>query len=413
MADEAAIGIRFGALSGVLDERMRRLIAAAEAEAIGHGGASIVSRATGVSRRAIRAGLQELKGSQRPQAAARIRKAGGGRKKTVDKDPALKNDLEQLVEPATRGDPESPLRWTCKSVRRLAQELKTMGHQTSHRMVAELLHELGYSLQANRKTLEGTSHPDRNAQFGHIEKRVQEFLAAHDPVISVDTKKRELVGEFKNTGRELRPKGQPEPVRIHDFIIPELGRATPYGVYDLAQNSGWVSVGTDHDTASFAVETIRRWWYCMGQPVYPQAQALLITADAGGSNGSRLRLWKLELQKLADELGFPVSVCHLPPGTSKWNKIEHRLFSFISQNWRGKPLVSHEVIVNLPRRGPEVASESSASSTTAPICQDARSPSRNLQLSESGATSFMGIGIILSCLHYLETEVAHLFRDRP
>ena len=347
MADEEAIGLRFGALSGVLDERMRRLIAAAEAEAIGRGGASIVSRATGVSRRAIRAGLKELKGSQRPQAGARIRKAGGGRKKTVAKDPTLKSDLEQLVEPATRGDPDSPLRWTCKSVRRLAQELKTMGHQTSHRMVADLLHELGYSLQANRKTLEGTRHPDRNAQFEHIERRVQEFLAAHDPVISVDTKKRELVGEFKNTGRELRPKGQPEPVRIHDFIIPELGRATPYGVYDLAQNSGWVSVGTDHDTASFAVETIRRWWFCMGQPVYPQAQALLITADAGGSNGSRLRLWKLELQKLADELGFPVSVCHLPPGTSKWNKIEHRLFSFISQNWRGKPLVSHEVIVNL------------------------------------------------------------------
>lgn len=347
MADEAGIGIRFEALSGVLDERMRRLIAAAEAEAIGHGGASIVSRATGVSRRAIRAGLKELKGSPRPQAGTRIRKAGGGRKKTVDKDPTLKNDLERLVEPVTRGDPESPLRWTCKSVRRLAQELKMMGHQTSHRMVAELLHELGYSLQANRKTLEGTIHPDRNAQFEHIEKRVQEFLAANDPIISVDTKKRELVGEFKNTGRELRPKGQPEPVRIHDFIIPELGRATPYGVYDLAQNSGWVSVGTDHDTASFAVETIRRWWYCMGQPVYPQAQALLITADAGGSNGSRLRLWKLELQKLADELGFPVSVCHLPPGTSKWNKIEHRLFSFISQNWRGKPLVSHEVIVNL------------------------------------------------------------------
>lgn len=347
MADEAGIGIRFEALSGVLDERMRRLIAAAEAEALGHGGASIVSRATGVSRRAIRAGLKELKGSQRPQAGARIRKAGGGRKKTIDKDPTLRNDLERLVEPVTRGDPESPLRWTCKSVRRLAQELKTMGHQTSHRMVAELLHEQGYSLQANRKTLEGTSHPDRNAQFEHIEQRVHEFLAANDPVISVDTKKRELVGEFKNTGRELRPKGQPEPVRIHDFIIPELGRATPYGVYDLAQNSGWVSVGTDHDTASFAVESIRRWWYCMGQPVYPQAQALLITADAGGSNGSRLRLWKLELQKLADELRFPVSVCHLPPGTSKWNKIEHRLFSFISQNWRGRPLVSHEVIVNL------------------------------------------------------------------
>jgi transposase len=349
MGDEEGIGIRFRALAGVLDERMRRLVAAAEAEAIGYGGASIVSRATGVSRRAIRAGLRELKASQsvKPKSGQRIRKAGGGRKKTVEKDPTLKSNLDQLVEPVSRGDPESPLRWTCKSVRRLAQELTKMGHQTSHRMVAELLHELGYSLQANRKTLEGASHPDRNAQFEHIDRRVQEYLAANNPVISVDTKKRELVGEFKNVGRELRPKGQPEPVRIHDFVIPGLGRATPYGVYDLAQNTGWVSVGTDHDTASFAVETIRRWWYCMGQPVYPQAQALLITADGGGSNGSRLRLWKLELQNLANELGFPVSVCHLPPGTSKWNKIEHRLFSFISQNWRGKPLVSHEVIVNL------------------------------------------------------------------
>lgn len=349
MADEEGIGVRFQALAGFLDERMRRLVAAAESEAVGYGGASIVSRVTGVSRRAIRAGSKELKALQsaKPKPGLRIRKAGGGRKKTVDRDTTLKSDLEQLVEPLTRGDPESPLRWTCKSVRRLAQELKKMGHQTSHRMVAELLAELGYSLQANRKTLEGTSHPDRNAQFEHINKRVQEYLAANNPAISVDTKKRELVGEFKNTGRELRPKGQPEPVRVHDFVIPELGRATPYGIYDLAQNTGWVSVGTDHDTASFAVETIRRWWYCMGRPTYPQAKALLITADGGGSNGSRLRLWKLELQNLANELGFPISVCHLPPGTSKWNKIEHRLFSFISQNWRGKPLVSHEVIVNL------------------------------------------------------------------
>jgi transposase len=349
MEDEKRISIRFQALSGVLDERMRRLVAAAEAEAIGYGGISIVSRATGVSRRAIRAGVKELQASEnaKPKPGQRIRKPGGGRKRTVDKDPTLLSDLEKLVEPGTRGDPESPLRWTCKSVRRLAQELQKMGHQTSHRMVAELLHELGYSLQANRKTLEGSSHPDRNAQFEHIEKKVQEYLGANNPVISVDTKKRELVGDFKNGGRELRPKGQPEPVRVHDFAISGLGRATPYGVYDLAQNAGWVSVGTDHDTASFAVETIRRWWFSMGQATYPQAQGLLITADGGGSNGSRLRLWKLELQNLANELGFPVSVCHLPPGTSKWNKIEHRLFSFISQNWRGKPLVSHEVIVNL------------------------------------------------------------------
>lgn len=349
MADEEGIGIRFQALAGFLDERMRRLVAAAESEAIGYGGASIVSRATGVSRRAIRAGLKELKASQsvKVNPGQRIRKAGGGRKKTVGKDPTLKSDLEKLVEPLTRGDPESALRWTCKSVRRLAQELEKMGHQTSHRMVAELLHELGYSLQANRKTLEGTSHPDRNAQFEHIDEKVREFLAANNPVISVDTKKRELVGEFKNGGRELRPKGQPELVRVHDFVIPELGRATPYGVYDLAQNTGWVSVGIDHDTASFAVETIRRWWLSMGHLAYPNTQALLITADGGGSNSSRSRLWKLELQNLANHLKFPISVCHLPPGTSKWNKIEHRLFSLISQNWRGKPLVSHEVIVNL------------------------------------------------------------------
>ncbi len=349
MGHEEGIKARFQILSGILDERMRRLVAAAEAKAIGYGGASVVSRATGVSRRAIRAGVKELEAAPRsaPKPGKRIRRPGGGRKRTVDKDPKLKSDLERLVEPVTRGDPESPLRWTCKSVRRLAKELKAMGHQTSHRMVAELLHELGYSLQANRKTLEGTSHPDRNAQFEHLEKKVQEYLAAKNPVISVDTKKRELVGPFKNAGRELRPKGQPEAVRIHDFVIPEVGRATPYGVYDLAQNAGCVSVGTDHDTASFAVESIRRWWHSMGWQTYPQAQALLITADAGGSNGSRLRLWKLELQHLADELGFPISVSHLPPGTSKWNKIEHRLFSFISQNWRGKPLVSHEVIVNL------------------------------------------------------------------
>jgi hypothetical protein len=255
--------------------------------------------------------------------------------------------LERLIEPLSRGDPESPLRWTCKSVRKLAQELGRRGHRVSHRLVAELLHELGYSLQANAKTLEGSSHPDRNAQFEHIDRKVRRFLRQAQPVISVDTKKKELVGDFKNGGRELRPRGDPEQVRVHDFVIPELGRVTPYGVYDVGQNRGWVSVGIDHDTATFAVESIRRWWRSMGKPVYRQAQRLLITADSGGSNGSRVRLWKLELQKLADETGLHISVCHLPPGTSKWNKIEHRLFSFISQNWRGKPLVSHEVIVNL------------------------------------------------------------------
>jgi hypothetical protein len=277
----------------------------------------------------------------------RVRRPGGGRKTTVSQDPELLRDLERLVEPVTRGDPESPLRWTCKSLRKLAAELRSMGHKTSHRMVGELLHDLGYSLQANSKTKEGTNHPDRNAQFEYLNRKIKRQLRLGQPAISVDTKKKELVGDFKNNGRELRPAGNPEQVRVHDFIIPELGRANPYGIYDIAQNTGWVSVGVDHDTAAFAVESIRRWWYGMGQAVYPHARNLLITADSGGSNGSRVRLWKLELQKLADQTGLCISICHLPPGTSKWNKIEHRLFSFISQNWRGKPLISHEVIVNL------------------------------------------------------------------
>ena len=271
----------------------------------------------------------------------------GGRKRAIDKDCSLKADLEALVEPVTRGDPESPLRWTCKSVRKLAAELNRMGHKVSHNLVAELLRSMGYSLQANRKTLEGASHPDRDGQFEHISEKVNSFQEQGQPVVSVDTKKKELVGDFKNNGQELRPKGHPEKVRVHDFIIPELGRASPYGVYDITENAGWVSVGTDHDTASFAVESIRRWWSCMGRERYPQAERLLITADGGGSNGYRIRLWKLELQALANETGMAISVSHFPPGTSKWNKIEHRLFSFITQNWRGKPLVSHEVIVNL------------------------------------------------------------------
>ena len=292
----------------------------------------------------------------------RIRRPGGGRKRTVERDPSLRQDLDRLVEPTSRGDPESPLRWTCKSVRQLAAELKRQGHQVSHRMVAELLHEMGYSLQANRKTLEGTEHPDRNAQFEHLNQAVQLQLSLGEPVVSVDTKKKELVGPFKNGGRELRPKGLPEQVRVHDFLIPDLGRVSPYGVYDIAQNEAWVSVGTDHDTAAFAVESIRRWWHSMGEALYPRATRLLITADAGGSNGYRLRLWKLELQKLADETGLEIAVCHFPPGTSKWNKIEHRLFSAITQNWRGKPLVSHEVVVNLigattTRTGLQVRSE--------------------------------------------------------
>ena len=294
----------------------------------------------------------------------RIRRPGGGRKKTVAQVPSLLRDLERLVEPLTRGDPESPLRWTCKSLRKLAEELRRMGHQTSHPMVGRMLHDLGYSLQANSKTMEGTKHPDRNAQFEYLNRRIKRQLQQQQPVISVDTKKKELVGDFKNNGRELRPQGDPEKVRVHDFIIAELGRANPYGIYDIAHNTGWVSVGVDHDTAAFAVESIRRWWNSMGQAVYPRATRLLITAehpalveldgagglsagDSGGSNGARVRLWKLELQKLADETGLRIAVSHLPPGTSKWNKIEHRLFSFISQNWRGKPLISHEVIVNL------------------------------------------------------------------
>jgi transposase len=346
MRDEETIRRQFELLAPHVDERARRLMAAAEAQAIGFGGVSLVARATGMSRETIRRGIEELK-SPAGSHAGGVRRPGGGRKKTVDCDPTLKQDLEKLVNPAERGDPESALRWTSKSVRRLAEELKRMGHQTSHRMVAEILHDLGYSLQANRKTLEGSSHPDRDAQFEHINHQAQEYFATSDPVISVDTKKKELVGDFKNGGREWHPKGMAEKVRVHDFVDPELGRAIPYGVYDLATNSGWVSVGVDNDTSSFAVETIRRWWRSMGSQRYPKAGRLLVTADGGGSNGARVRLWKVELQKLADELGIPISVSHFPPGTSKWNKIEHRLFSFISQNWRGKPLISHEVIVKL------------------------------------------------------------------
>lgn len=337
---------RFLYIAPILDERLRRMIAAAEAMAIGYGGATLVSRETGVSRAAIALGCKELK-EQKKLDSHRIRKKGGGRKRAVDKDPLLKKDLESLLEPVTRGDPESPLLWTCKSVRKLSQELNRMGHKTSHNLVAELLKEMGYSLQANKKTLEGTSHPDRNAQFEHINHKVKEYQASELPVISVDTKKKELVGDFKNSGRELRPKGEPEKVRVHDFMIPELGKASPYGVYDITHNVGWVNVGIDNDTAAFAVESIRRWWYTMGHERYPEANKLLITADSGGSNGYRIRLWKMELQNLANETGLFISVSHLPPGTSKWNKIEHRLFSFITQNWRGKPLVSHEVIINL------------------------------------------------------------------
>ena len=328
---------------------MRRLLAAVEARVLGRGGVTAVATATGVSRRAIHAGLKEL--AERPEATplavGRIRRPGAGRKRLVERDDTLRTDLERLVEPLTCGDPETPLRWTCKSVRRLAEELTAQGHRVSRTVVGELLAAMGYSLQANAKTLEGGDHPDRNAQFDHINRAVQARLVQGKPVISVDTKKKELIGSFKNPGRTWRPKGQPEAVRVHDFIDPALGRANPYGVYDLATDEGWVSVGTDHDTAAFAVQTIRRWWRAVGHAAYPEATDLMITADGGGSNGSRVRLWKVELQRLADEMGLTLRVCHFPPGTSKWNKIEHRLFSFISMNWRGQPLVSHEVMINL------------------------------------------------------------------
>ena len=350
MHDTTQIKRRFKQLSPHLDERLRRLWAAAEAAALGHGGAVAVERSTGVSRRAIAVGERELRQRRTRKSQStlvRIRRRGGGRKKSIAKDPRLLPELRTLVEPATRGDPENPLRWTSKSVRHLADELKARGLRASHQLVSELLASEGYSLQANVKTREGGTHPDRNAQFEHINERIRAAQAEGQPVISVDTKKKELVGDFKNSGCEWHPKGQPEAVRVHDFIIPELGRANPYGVYDLAHNRGWVSVGTDHDTAAFAVSTIRHWWAGMGAALYPKATRLLITADGGGSNGSRNRLWKRELQAFAGDSGLRIDVCHLPPGTSKWNKIEHRLFSFISQNWRGKPLRSHEVIVQL------------------------------------------------------------------
>ena len=347
MADLAGIKSRFTALAAVLDERSRRLMVAAESAAIGRGGISAVSRATGVSRPVIRKGIAELKQAVSPPPVGRVRRTGGGRKRAIERDPKLQQELERLLDPVTRGDPQSPLRWTCKSVRKLAEELNRGGRQTNRQTVAELLRAMGYSLQANRKTLEGKQHPDRNAQFEYINERVQQQLLQSQPVISVDTKKKELVGEFKNGGREWRPQGEPERVGVHDFPSKELGKVAPYGVYDLGRNSGWVSVGVDHDPSAFAVESIRRWWYSMGRRCYPRARKLLITADAGGSNGARVRLWKWELQKLADETELRIAVCHFPLGTSKWNKIEHRLFSAISQNWRGKPLVNHEVIINL------------------------------------------------------------------
>jgi hypothetical protein len=346
MIDVTAIRDRYAALCPHLDERGRRSFAASEARAAGYGGIAAVARVTGIAPSTIGRGLKELAhGSD--LGPERVRRPGAGRKPLTETNARLLDALLALVSPGERGDPMSLLRWTAKSLRRLAADLRAKGHQISHTVVGELLKQQGFSLQANRKTREGDSHPDRNAQFAHIDTCVSKALAARQPVISVDTKKKELVGEFKNAGREWRPRGDPEQVRVHDFLVKELGRAVPYGVYDLAANAGWVSVGIDHDTAAFAVQTIRAWWHDIGKHRYPDAHRLTITADGGGSNGSRVRLWKRELQGLADELGLDITVHHFPPGTSKWNKIEHRLFSFISLNWRAKPLVSYQVIVDL------------------------------------------------------------------
>ena len=342
---------KFTTLVGMMDERMRRQWAATEALAVGWGGVTAVSLATGLSRNTVDVGIREVRAREKQRnrvvVSHRIRRVGGGRKPIMESDPSISGVLDGLVEPLTRGDPESPLRWTCRSTRNLAEELQRRGHVVGERTVAMLLNQAGYSLQSNRKVREGTSHPDRNAQFEHINAQVVAFQQRGQPVISVDTKKKELVGNFKNGGREWSPQGAPEEVLVHDFQDPGLGKAIPYGVYDLTHNQGWVSVGIDHDTARFAAETIRRWWQKMGHKRFPKARQLLITADGGGSNSSRCRLWKVALQTLADHLGLELSVCHFPPGTSKWNKIEHRLFCHITQNWRGKPLISHEVIVNL------------------------------------------------------------------
>ena len=337
---------KYRSVRPVLTERSRRVWAASEAVALGHGGIGLVERATGISRSTISRGIRELD-AEDAASPERTRRAGGGRKRAEAQDATLLADLDALVEPTASGDPDSPLRWTSKSVRHLATELHAMGHTVSYHLVADLLQAAGYSLQANRKTREGPQHPDRDAQFRYLNEQVRRFQRQHRPTISVDTKKKELVGDFKNAGREWRPPGSPEDVRVHDFLIPDQGKAIPYGIYDLARNEGWVSVGIDHDTARFAVHAIRRWWKVMGRGAYPDTSALLITADAGGSYGARVRLWKWELQQFATRTGLAISVCHFPPGTSKWNKIEHRLFSHIAQNWRGKPLVDLATIVSL------------------------------------------------------------------
>jgi Rhodopirellula transposase DDE domain len=345
--EEATVRGKFVALRPVMDERLTRLWAGAEADALGEGGIAIVERATGLSRTTIRAGRDELRGGVTADDVVGVRRAGGGRARIEETTPGIVEALETLVDPVTRGDPESPLRWTSKSTRKLAAELSTQGFAVSPQKVGQLLAASGYSLQATQKTLEGSWHPDRNEQFEFINDRVDVFHGRGAPVISVDTKKKELVGAFQNHGREWQPSGEPVPVRVHDFIDDVLGKVIPYGVYDLARNTGWVSVGTDHDTPAFAVESIARWWRYMGKQAYPDAETLFITADAGGSNSARSRLWKVELQRFADRTGLAISVSHFPPGTSKWNKIEHRLFCHITENWRGRPLVDHETVVQL------------------------------------------------------------------
>ncbi|HET6550696.1 MAG TPA: ISAzo13 family transposase [Solirubrobacter sp.] len=346
MVDEVAIGERFRALAGELDERQRRLWAAAEARSAGRGGVAATARATGMAVDTIRKGIRELESGLTP-GPGRVRRPGAGRRPVTETDPDLASDLERLVDAGTRGDPELPLRWTSKSVRKLADGLAGLGHEVSYRTVARLLRTLGYSLQANRKTREGADHRDRDAQFEHINQTARAALAAGQPVISVDTKKKELIGPFKNGGREWAPAGAPIEVNTHDFPSQAEGRAIPYGIYDLANDEGWVSVGIDHDTSQFAAASILAWWQHLGQQRFPDAQTLTITADCGGSNGNRTRLWKTELQRLADTTGLQITVCHFPPGTSKWNKIEHRLFSHISINWRGKPLTSHRAVIDL------------------------------------------------------------------
>jgi hypothetical protein len=344
--DLDALRLRFQWALPFLDERGRRLFVANEAIAQGLGGVTAVARATGIARSTINRGIQELR-SARNDIDRRVRRPGGGRKSAMCHQPGLPAALEALIEGAIRGDPGSPLRWVSRSQRHLVKALREQGFNVSQRVVAKLLRALNYSCQANRKVREGGNHPDRNAQFDHINTVVKAAIAVGEPAISVDTKKKELIGNFKNNGKELRPKGQPEPVRVHDFKIPQLGKVAPYGVYDIAANHGWVSVGIDADTGAFAVESIRRWWRKLGKARYPNATCLTITADCGGSNGSRVKLWKRELQRFATETGLKITVAHLPPGTSKWNKIEHRLFCHITMNWRGKPLVSHQVIVQL------------------------------------------------------------------